>query len=99
MDELAYAYWLGYIYRCECLMHEESSRMVYGAVDEEFMRRAYTELLRSPIGELDLTSSAPEICSRLDRILVEKIWPAKKKRQRQLQELETRRTKTPKNKE
>ena len=23
VDELAYAYWLGYIYRCECLLHEE----------------------------------------------------------------------------
>ena len=35
IDELSYAYWLGYIYRCECLMHEESSRMVYGAFKTE----------------------------------------------------------------
>ena len=41
IDELAYAYWLGYVYRCECLLHEESSRMVYGAFSEKVMRKAY----------------------------------------------------------
>ena len=35
VDELSYAFWLGYMYRYECLMHEESSRMVYGAFDEK----------------------------------------------------------------
>ena len=45
VDDLAYAYWLGYIYRCECLMHEESSRMVYGAITEAIMREAYKKML------------------------------------------------------
>ena len=40
VDELAYAYWLGYIYRCECLLHEESSRMVYGAFSEQIIIRS-----------------------------------------------------------
>ena len=88
VDELAYAYWLGYIYRCECLMHEESSRMVYGAFKESLMRKAYQKLLDSPLGERDLSESAVEICTELDRLLVEKIWPDKRKQQRQLQEHE-----------
>ena len=88
VDELAYAYWLGYIYRCECLMHEESSRMVYGAFKESLMRKAYQKLLDSPLGESDLSESAVEICTELDRLLVEKIWPDKRKQQRQLQEQE-----------
>lgn len=100
VDELAYAYWLGYIYRCECLLHEESSRMVYGAFDEAFMRRAYAELLQSSLGERDLVSSAQEICTQLDKVLVEVIWPAKSKKQKQLQELESKRPrKTRKDKE
>ena len=77
VDELSYAYWLGFIYRCECLLHEESSRMVYGAFPEPVMRRSYEELLRSPLGQCDLVDSATEICASLDRLLVEKIWPAK----------------------
>ena len=86
VDELAYAYWLGYIYRCECLLHEESSRMVYGAFEEPLMRRAYLELLRSPMGKLDLMDSALSICAELDRLLVEKIWPEKSKQHRKLQD-------------
>ena len=91
IDELAYAYWLGYIYRCECLLHEESSRMVYGAFSEKVMRKAYEELLKSPLNSADLTDSAMEICSELDRLLVEKIWPAKSKRRKQLQDKELER--------
>ena len=92
VDELAYAYWLGYIYRCECLLHEESSRMVYGAFEEPVMRAAYQELIRSPLGESDLADSAVEICMGLDRVLVEKIWPAKAKHQKRLQAKELQRT-------
>ena len=91
VDELAYAYWLGYIYRCECLMHEESSRMVYGAFEEKLMRAAYHELLRSPLGQNDLTDSAVEICRELDRLLVEKIWPARSRHHKRLQEKELER--------
>ena len=91
IDELAYAYWLGYIYRCECLLHEESSRMVYGAFSEKVMRKAYEELLKSPLNSADLTDSAMEICSELDRLLVEKIWPAKSKQRKQLQDKELER--------
>ncbi len=94
VDELAYAYWLGYIYRCECLLHEESSRMVYGAFDETIMCKAYQELVRSPLGQCDLIDSAVEICAGLDRLLVEKIWPAKTKRQKMLQEKEMERSET-----
>lgn len=91
VDELAYAYWLGYIYRCECLMHEESSRMVYGAFTEEIMREAYRKLLESPMGQNDLSDSALEICAELDRFLVEKLWPEKKKQQRRRQKKELER--------
>ena len=90
-DELAYAYWLGYIYRCECLLHEESSRMVYGAFSEEIMREAYKKLLTSPMGQRDLADSAVEICEELDRFLVERLWPEKRKRQRKRQEKEVER--------
>ena len=90
VDELSYAYWLGYIYRCECLIHEESSRMVYGAFDERIMRKSYEALLKSPLGACDLADSALEICARLDRILVDEIWPEKENRRlrRQAKELE-----------
>ena len=90
-DELAYAYWLGYIYRCECLLHEESSRMVYGAFDEIIMRKAYEELIKSPMGQSDLVDCALDICSELDRLLIEKIWPAKAKDKRRLQDKELER--------
>ena len=92
VDDLAYAYWLGYIYRCECLMHEESSRMVFGAFTEEIMREAYKQLLESPLAELDLVDSAVEVCAALDRFLVEKLWPEKKKEEREKQAKETART-------
>ena len=90
-DELAYAYWLGYIYRCECLLHEESSRMVYGAFDETIMRKAYEELIKSPMGQSDLVDCALDICSELDRLLIEKIWPTKAKDKRRLQDKELER--------
>ena len=91
VDDLAYAYWLGYIYRCESLMHEESSRMVYGAFTEEIMRQAYRNLLVKPMGELDLVESAIDICEVLDRFLVEKLWPEKKKEEKKKQEKECER--------
>ena len=91
VDDLAYAYWLGFIYRCECLLHEESSRMVYGAFPELVMRRSYQELIKSPLGQYDLIDSAMEICAGLDRLLVEKIWPAKAKKKQRLQEKELER--------
>ena len=93
VDELAYAYWLGYIYRCECLLHEESSRMVYGAFNERIMRKAYEELLKSPLGQENLVDSAVQVCTELDRLLVEKIWPAKQKRQEKRQKKELERPK------
>ena len=71
-DAYEYAYWLGYIYRCECHMHDESSRMVYGAFSERFMRDFYHQL--SMDDETALTDCAPEICRRLDMLLVGKLW-------------------------
>ena len=75
IDEMSYAYWLGYIYRCECILHDESSRMVYGAFDESTMRKAYEGIIKSPLNDTDLSDCAMEICAELDRLLVEKIWP------------------------
>lgn len=72
-DRYEYAYWLGYIYRYECLLHEESSRMVYGAFNESFMRRTYKQLLNGMKGE-KLASCAGEICRRIDMLLVGKLW-------------------------
>ena len=71
-DLYEYAYWLGYIYRCECHMHDESSRMVYGAFNEKFMRDFYHQL--SLDNETTLVDCAPEICRRLDVLLVGKLW-------------------------
>ena len=71
-DDYEYAYWLGYIYRCECHMHDESSRMVYGAFNERFMRRFYEKLAIDE--NTALTDCAPEICRRLDALLVGKLW-------------------------
>lgn len=88
VEDLAYAYWLGYVYRCECLLHEESSRMVYGAFDESFMRAAYGEIARGALRDRDLADTAIDICAALDKILVDRIWPAKKERLKRLQENE-----------
>lgn len=73
-DEYEYAYWLGYIYRCECLLHDESSRMVYGAFSEAFMRKTYDQMLESGIREERLSACAVEICRRLDMMLIGKLW-------------------------
>lgn len=80
IDELSYAYWLGYIYRCECIMHDESSRMVYSAFTEDIMRKAYINIANSPINQRNLSDCSKEICAELDRLLVEEIWPQKKHR-------------------
>ena len=71
-DDYEYAYWLGYIYRCECHMHDESSRMVYGAFNERFMQSFYEKLAIDE--DTALTDCAPEICRRLDALLVGKLW-------------------------
>ena len=71
-DDYEYAYWLGYIYRCECHMHDESSCMVYGAFDEGFMRDFYGKLALDD--DTALTECAPEICRRLDALLVGRLW-------------------------
>ena len=80
IEELSYAYWIGYIYRCECIMHDESSRMVYSAFTEDIMRKAYTKVVNSSMNQRNLSDCAKEICAELDRLLVEKIWPEKKHR-------------------
>lgn len=74
-DEYEYAYWLGFIYRYECLMHDESSRMVYGAFSEAFMRETYEQMFTGEAGaEVVLVECAEEICRRLDSLLVGKLW-------------------------
>ena len=71
-DEYEYAYWLGYVYRWECHLHDESSRMVYGAFSEAFMRDFYEKLTFDQ--DTTLVECAPEICRRLDALLVGKLW-------------------------
>ena len=65
--------------------------MVYGAFDETIMRKAYEELIKSPMGQSDLVDCALDICSELDRLLIEKIWPTKAKDKRRLQDKELER--------
>ena len=65
-----YAYWLGYIYRYECLLHEESSRMVFSVLDEPMMRESYDQLR---MRNMNLAECAPEICKRLDLMIVNKL--------------------------
>ena len=71
LTEYEYAYWLGYMYRCECLMHDESSRMVYGAFHQDFMRAFYDRL--TPDDDADLVDCAPELCRRLDSLILAKL--------------------------
>lgn len=92
VDELAYAFWLGYMYRYECLAHEESSRMVYGVFTEAIMRQAYRKLIQSPMGRRDLVESAGDICAELDRLLIEVLWPEKVRQQKRLQAKELERS-------
>ena len=73
-DAYEYAYWLGYIYRYECLLHDESSRMVYGAFSETFMHETYDQMVDSGIREEALSACASEICRRLDMLLIGKLW-------------------------
>ena len=77
IDILSYAYWLGYMYRCECIMHDESSRMVYGAFDEKTMLTIFKEISDSPLNKENLSDCAVTICEMLDRLLIEKIWKNK----------------------
>ncbi len=74
LSDMEYAYWLGFLYRCECLMHEESSHMVYGAFDEAFMWDYYRKYLGSDMAQKDLAETALTICKEIDSILVNRIW-------------------------
>ena len=76
-------------------MHEESSRMVYGAFAEPVMKGAYEKLMTSPLWDMNLSDAALEICRELDRLLVEKIWPVKQKHQKRLQEKKSQTTGLP----
>lgn len=74
LSHMEYAYWLGFLYRCESLIHEESSHMVYGAFDEVFMRRYYREYLKEDMARKDLAETALTICRDIDKKLVTEIW-------------------------
>ena len=78
IDELSYAYWLGYMYRCECIMHDESSRMVYSAFSQQTMLTVYEKILADPMNEGNLADCAEKICDLLDELLVRSIWGNKK---------------------
>ena len=77
IDALSFAYWLGYMYRCECIIHDESSRMVYGAFDEKTMLTVYKEISDSPLNKENLSDCAVTICEMLDQLLITKIWKGK----------------------
>ena len=91
--EYEYAYWLGYIYRCECLLHVESSRMVYGAFPEEFMRETYSQMMAG-MGQYDIEATAQEICRRLDMLLSGKLWNEEKSTKTEKTEKSTKTEKT-----
>ena len=55
------------------------------------MRAAYDRLMASPRADKNLVDIAETICSDLDRLLVEKIWPTEEKRQQQRQAAEMKR--------
>ena len=69
-EKYAYAYWLGYIYRYESLLHEEASRMVFEVLDEPLMRETYEQL---DFGDTDLADCAGEICKRLDLLIINRL--------------------------
>ena len=71
-DEYEFAYFLGFMYRCESLLHEESSRMVFGAFQVQTMRNFYETL--PDRSSLSLLEKAPDICQQLDQLLVGKLW-------------------------
>jgi len=75
-EEYEYAYWLGYIYRCESLLHDESSRMVHGAFREDMMRKFYEDHKEETI---DLDENAVTVCHELDQWLLEELWKEKEK--------------------
>ena len=78
-DEYEYAYFLGYVYRYECLLHDESSRMVYGAFPEKILRNAYDRLaFDGLLDSMALSTSVSEICRQLDASLVERLTDDKK---------------------
>ena len=47
--------------------------------------------MASPLADENLVDIAENICSDLDRLLVEKIWPAEEKKQQQRQAAELKR--------
>jgi hypothetical protein len=58
-------------------MHDESSRMVYGAFDEKTMLTVYKEISDSPLNKENLSDCAVAICDMLDQLLITKIWKGK----------------------
>ena len=68
-----------------------SSRMVYGAFSEKIMKAAYDRLMASPLANEKLVDIAESICADLDRLLVEKIWPAEERQQQKRQAAELKR--------
>ena len=69
-DDYEYAYWLGFIYRYESLLHEEASRMVYAVLEESFMRETFEQM---DFYDINLSDCAGEICQRLDQLILSKL--------------------------
>ena len=69
-DDPVYAYWLGYIYRYECLLRSECSLDIYARYSEELLHDFYVQA--SSAGEMRLPEDAAEICSRIERMRTEK---------------------------
>ena len=64
MENPDYAYWLGYVYRYEAFLHDESSRNIFERLKESFMREFYDRI--SKTGNIQLPEHAAQICQRID---------------------------------
>ena len=62
--------------------------MVYGAFPEDLMQKAYQKLIVGPLADSNLSDIAEAVCADLDRLLVEKIWPAEKEEKQRKQAAE-----------
>ena len=52
------------------------------------MRMAYQKLISGPLADSNLIDIAENICADLDRLLVEKIWPAEEEEKKRKQAAE-----------
>jgi len=76
-EYLEYAYWLGYIYRHESIIHEEDSRMVYYVFSEDVMHNWFFSR-NEDVNRLE--TEAGKTCEMLDKYLVDVLWKDKQRK-------------------